>query len=146
MLSIGDYILNINFNEDSIASILNTILIISFIFGMFMVYFGYKEGFWSPKDYSQAHKGALLGSFSNSPNIQPTTYKDQVKNLAKSNLSSFDQVTNNHMVWDTPCNGEDYFPNFCSEMYGGRIIKKKENNYCDPGLSCQRVGYFCSKI
>ena len=43
MFSIGDYELNIKFNEDSIASILNTMLIISFIFGMFMVYFGYKE-------------------------------------------------------------------------------------------------------
>ena len=152
ILKLNDKLLNIKiqpkFGNNFIGNIVNIILVISFFLGVAMVYVGKKEGFYSsPKNYSQSHKGALLGKPVDDIVLGPElkTMKGQMKLLENTKMSSYKQATNIQLNLETPCGGKSPSPNMCVDLYGNRKLVPKKSNDCRPPLDCMRVGYFCSK-
>ena len=135
--------------DNFIGGAINVFLIGCFFIAVAMVYFGKKEGFYSsPKDYSQSHKGALLGYPVDDVLLGPEykTMKHQKKIFDKYKNPGYKQITNNQINLETPCNGESPNPNMCVDLYGNRKLYPKKSNDCRPPLDCKRVGYFCSKL
>jgi hypothetical protein len=79
-----------------------------------------REGFSNLSSFPSTYKNLLLDSFNPSEkkyNLQ--TYRNQAKNVPKSEMSSYAQVTNNTSLnlIPTHCNGTEPFPNMCSSLY-----------------------------
>tara|TARA_X000000950_G_C13608349_1_gene534284 strand:- start:4 stop:417 length:414 start_codon:yes stop_codon:yes gene_type:complete len=130
---------------NNMSRFVNIVLITLFFLGIIYVYYGKKEGFHMPIEFSQGYKGALLG-YENYNDYKTDSYSNQNKLLEKTKMSNFKQETNIQIKRTTPCNGEDWHPNFCNQMYKNRKLIANKSNDCRPPLNCRRVGYFCSTL
>ncbi len=78
-----------------------------------------REGF--SNNYPSTYKDLLLDSFrpteTNEYKLQ--NHEQQVKNLPKSEMSSYKQVSNNipPNLMTSPCSGNEPFPSMCSTLY-----------------------------
>ena len=54
--------------------------------------------------------------------LSTNTYESQETLAAKSEMSNYDQVTNNKRYWTTPCNGSTALPEMCGGLYQKRNI------------------------
>ena len=72
-------------------------------------------------NYPSTYNNLLLNSFkpSEEKGYKLQNYSQQVKNIPKTEMSSYAQVTNNISpdLRSYPCNGKEPFPSMCSSLY-----------------------------
>ena len=80
-----------------------------------------REGFSNMLNYPSTYNNLLLNSFkpSKEKGYKIQNYSQQVKNIPKTEMSSYAQVTNNISpdLRSSPCNGNESFPSMCSSLY-----------------------------
>ena len=80
-----------------------------------------REGFSNMLNYPTTYNLLLLDSFkpADEKKYKTQTYSQQAKNIPKSEMSSYAQVTNNisPQLISSPCNGNEPFPSMCSTLY-----------------------------
>ena len=80
-----------------------------------------REGISNNSDVSSSYKALLLDSFklSDTTGYNGETYSKQAKNVPKSEMSSYAQITTNVApnLIATPCDGNEPFPGMCSSLY-----------------------------
>jgi len=80
-----------------------------------------REGFSNSSTFPSTYKDLLLDSFkpSEKKGYRGENYDTQAKNVPKSEMSSYAQVTNNISpnLIASPCDGNEPFPNMCSSLY-----------------------------
>ena len=90
------------------------------IFSVLMIFFK-REGFSNIQNYPSTYNELLLKSFkpAEKNSYESKTYSAQAKNLPKSEMSSYAQVTNNISpnLIASPCDGNEPFPSMCSSLY-----------------------------
>ena len=105
--------------------ITNYILIILAVFAFLMVAEGY-GGLEKFTNFSSSSKSLLDDYYEKGPKKSNVRYSDQYLLIPTSQLSSYEQKTNN-VKWnkrETPCGGTDAYPHICHSMYGKRRISK----------------------
>ncbi len=80
-----------------------------------------REGFSNMLNYPSTYNNLLLSSFkpSERKGYKIQNYSQQAKNIPKTEMSSYAQVTNNISpdLRSSPCNGNEPFPSMCSSLY-----------------------------
>lgn len=80
-----------------------------------------REGFSNMLNYPSTYNSLLLDSFkrSDEKKYKTQTYSEQAKNIPKSEMSSYAQVTTNISpnLISSPCSGNEPFPSMCSSLY-----------------------------
>ena len=80
-----------------------------------------REGFSNLSSFPSAYKELLLDSFkrTDDTSYKSMKYSEQAKNVPKSEMSSYSQVTKNISpnLISTPCDGNEPFPGMCSTLY-----------------------------
>lgn len=80
-----------------------------------------REGFSNMLNYPSTYNTLLLNSFkpAKKGGYKIQNYNQQAKNVPKSEMSSYAQVTNNISpnLLSSPCNGNEPFPSMCSSLY-----------------------------
>ena len=96
------------------------ILLAFAVFAVLMIFLK-REGFSNMQNYPSTYNELLLKSFkpAGKKGIDSTTYSQQAKNVPKSEMSSYAQVTNNISpnLMSSPCDGNEPFPSMCSSLY-----------------------------
>ena len=60
-------------------------------------------------------------------------------------VGDFDQKTNNIKYRKIPCDKKQYDYNICEALYRENN-QQPENETCNPGFGCRRVGFYCSLL
>jgi hypothetical protein len=80
-----------------------------------------REGFSNISTFPSTYKDLLLDSFkpAEKKDYRSENYSEQAKNVPKSEMSSYAQVTTNISpnLIASPCDGNEPFPSMCSSLY-----------------------------
>lgn len=105
-----------------------------------------KEGYLSPKRYISIDDNDLLlkdfYKIHDNPGLSNNNSLNALSLYPKSDMSSFEQKTNNKRHWFTPCNGSSIRSDICGALYKGKALKK--NKMIIPTMSSMRVNMFDS--
>jgi len=105
------------------------------------------EGFKTSPSYPETHHKLLLDSiYERDMKPKFMTHKDQSKKIAKTEMSDYNQKTNNDKGYINPCGGKAGNPNMC--LYGEKKQLKHKSSItpiCRPEMRPDRVGWFISK-
>lgn len=112
------------------------------------MYFKTREGMIAmlPSDYSETtatDEGLLLKGYyrtKENPGISQHGSEDGLRLYPKTEMSSYEQKTNNKRHWFTPCDGSSVRADMCGGLYKGKALKKQQNVV--PSMTSGRVNMY----
>jgi hypothetical protein len=119
------------------------------IFVFAALYFKTREGLTSlqPTDYSSQNNisddGLLLKGYyrtRENPGISQHNSADGLRLYPKTEMSSYEQKTNNKRHWFTPCDGSSIRADMCGALYKGKALKKQ--HMVEPSMTSGRVNMY----
>lgn len=100
-----------------------------------------------PMEYSSENNmsddGLLLKGFyrtKENPGISQHQSADSLRLFPKTDMSSYEQKTNNKRHWFTPCDGSSVRADMCGGLYKGKALKKHQNVV--PSMTSGRVNMY----
>lgn len=119
--------------------VIKWILSILAILGIIYIYQGYTEGFITTIDqnygkYPNSIDEPLLESYPSKHkpiNLSDNTYQQNSIYRPMTEMSSYEQITNNFRFWDIPNNSSCSPADFCNTLYGNKNVKKYNTEFAN---------------
>jgi len=125
---------------------LNQVLLILVFLGISLILFKEKEGFSNMYyELEESYNGAILKNFLRNPFPHQLLAKDFMVETETNHVGDFEQKTNNIKYRKIPCDKKQYDYNICEALYRENN-QQPENETCNPGFGCRRVGFYCSLL